>query len=188
MRDSLVVACRFSSCALGTLEFSSCGTQAQLPHSMWNLPVPPALAGGFLTTGPPGKSCPFILCYIYLLTTLDLCCYTWAFSNCGKWSYSLIVVHDLLIVVASLAAENRLQGMQALVFVAQGLSSCSLCCLQHGLNSCGSTCAQMPCSMWNLPGPRIKPMSAALIGRFLITGPPGKSLSLYSYLLSSLVF
>ena len=42
--------------------FSSCCSQAQLPHSMWNLPEPgiepvsPPLAGGFLTTVPPGKS------------------------------------------------------------------------------------------------------------------------------------
>jgi len=71
-------------------------------------PVPPALAGKFLTTGPPGKSCPFILYFIYVLTALDLCCCTWAFSSCGRWSYSLIVVHDLLIVGASLVAEHRL--------------------------------------------------------------------------------
>ena len=43
-------------------QFSSCGTQAWLLHSMWNLPRPgtepmsPAKAGRFLTTGPPGKS------------------------------------------------------------------------------------------------------------------------------------
>ena len=42
---------------------SSCGTWAQLLHGMWDLPGPgikpmsPALAGGFLTTVPPGKSC-----------------------------------------------------------------------------------------------------------------------------------
>ena len=41
---------------------SSCGTRAELPHSMWNLPRPgiepmsPELADGFLTPGPPGKS------------------------------------------------------------------------------------------------------------------------------------
>ena len=28
--------------------------------------------------------------------------------------------------------------------------------------------------MWDLPGPGIKPMSPALAGRFLTTGPPGK--------------
>ena len=45
---------------------SSCGPRAELPCSMWDLPRPgiepkfPALAGGFLTTGPPGKF-PFSL-------------------------------------------------------------------------------------------------------------------------------
>ena len=39
----------------------SCGTQAQLPRGMWDLPgsgiepVSPALAGGFFTTEPPRK-------------------------------------------------------------------------------------------------------------------------------------
>ena len=47
--------------------FSSCGTRAQLLHGMWNLPGPglepvsPAMAGGFLTTAPPGKPCILIL-------------------------------------------------------------------------------------------------------------------------------
>ena len=41
---------------------SSCGTRASLLPGMWDLPGPgiepmsPALAGGFLTTEPPGKS------------------------------------------------------------------------------------------------------------------------------------
>ena len=41
---------------------SSCGTKAYLPHGMWTLPRPgitplsPALAGAFLTTGPPRNS------------------------------------------------------------------------------------------------------------------------------------
>ena len=41
---------------------SSCGAQASLLRGMWDLPQPgiepvsPALAGGFLTTEPPGKS------------------------------------------------------------------------------------------------------------------------------------
>ena len=29
-------------------------------------------------------------------------------------------------------------------------------------------------SMWDLPRPEIEPMSSALPGRFLTTGPPGK--------------
>ena len=54
----------FRSCGSRALDcrLSSCGAQAQLLHGMWDLPWPgleplsPALAGGFLTTGPPGKS------------------------------------------------------------------------------------------------------------------------------------
>ena len=55
----------FSCCgaqAQGHTGFSSCGTQAHLPHGIWNLPGPGikpmslALAGKFLTPGPPGKS------------------------------------------------------------------------------------------------------------------------------------
>ena len=49
-----------AACAL-----SSCGSRPQLLQGMWDLPRPgiepvsPALAGRFLTTVPPGKSCPF---------------------------------------------------------------------------------------------------------------------------------
>ena len=54
----------FSSCGSRALEhrLSSCGTWTLLLHGMWDLPGPglepmsPALAGGFLTTVPPGKS------------------------------------------------------------------------------------------------------------------------------------
>ena len=56
--------CRLSSFGLRALQhrLSSCGAQAQLLHGMWDLPGPgikpvsPALAGGFLTIMPPGKS------------------------------------------------------------------------------------------------------------------------------------
>ena len=46
---------------LQTRRLSNCGSRAQLLCGMWNLPgsglepVSPALAGGFLTTAPPGK-------------------------------------------------------------------------------------------------------------------------------------
>ena len=55
----------FSCCgawALGSSGFRGCGTWAWLPRSMSDLPGPgiepvsSVLAGGFLTTGPPGKS------------------------------------------------------------------------------------------------------------------------------------
>ena len=64
MQASVVVARGFSSCGSRALErrLSSCGTQVSLLRGMWDLPGPglepvsPALAGGFLTTAPPGKS------------------------------------------------------------------------------------------------------------------------------------
>ena len=46
---------------LQTRKLSSCGSRAQLLHGIWDLlrpglePVPPALAGRFSTTAPPGK-------------------------------------------------------------------------------------------------------------------------------------
>ena len=54
---------RLSSCGSWALErrLSSCGARASLLRGMWDLPGPglkpvsPALAGGFLTTAPPGS-------------------------------------------------------------------------------------------------------------------------------------
>ena len=61
--DSVVVAHGLSSCGSRALDRRlSCGAQAQLLGGMWDLPgagikpMFPALAGGFLTTVPPGKS------------------------------------------------------------------------------------------------------------------------------------
>ena len=65
----------FSSCGSRALEhrLSSCGAQAQLLSSMWDLPGPglepesPALAGGFLTTAQPGKSpCGLLSCGMHV--------------------------------------------------------------------------------------------------------------------------
>ena len=66
---SVVVARGLSSCGFWALEcrLSSCGARAYLLRSMWDLPGPGlepvslALAGGFLTSVPPGKSLPWSL-------------------------------------------------------------------------------------------------------------------------------
>ena len=63
VQASVVVARGLSSYGSQALErkLSSCGAQAQLLRSIWDLPGPGlepvslALAGGFLTTAPPGK-------------------------------------------------------------------------------------------------------------------------------------
>ena len=64
MQASVVVAHGVSNCGSQALELrlSSCGAQAYLLRGMWDLPGPviepvsPAVAGGFLTTAPPGQS------------------------------------------------------------------------------------------------------------------------------------
>ena len=73
----------------------------------------------------------FIYLFIYLfLAVLGFRCCAWSFSSCGEWGLLFVVVHGLLIVVASLVAEHELQalGLQQLwhvgsVVVAHGLSS-----------------------------------------------------------------
>ena len=55
------------------------------------------------------------------------------------------------------------------------LSSCGSRALECRLSSCGAW-ALLLCSMWDLPGPGLEPMSPALAGGFLTTAPPGKSL------------
>ena len=60
-RPLTIVASLVAEHRLQTRRLSSCGSRAQLFRSMWDLPRPglepvsPALAGGFLTTAPPGK-------------------------------------------------------------------------------------------------------------------------------------
>ena len=61
--------------------------------------------------------------------------------------------------------------------VVHRLSSCSPHALECGHSSCGAW-AWLPCSMWDLPGQGIEPVSPALAVRFLTTGSSGKSLTL----------
>ena len=88
------------------------------------------------------------LSFIYLFLVargLHPHCCAWAFSNGGYEGYSLVVVFGLLIVVASLTEELRLQAhrLQQLrrmgsVVAAHGVS-CSTACdifLDQGLNPC----------------------------------------------------
>ena len=68
----------------------------------------------------------------------------------------------------------RALGAWASVVVAFRLSSCGSRALEHRLSSCGAW-ASLLCSMWDLPGLGIEPMTPALAGGFLTTAPPGKS-------------
>ena len=77
-----------------------------------------------------------------------------AFSSCGKQGPLFIAVRWPLTIAASLVAEHSLQTRR--------------------LSNCGSW-AQLLCSMWDLPGPGLEPVSPALAGRLSTTAPPGKT-------------
>ena len=64
-------------------------------------------------------------------------------------------------------------GTWASVVAAHGLRSCGLRALECRLSSCGAR-ASLLHGMWDLPRPRLKPVSPALAGRFLTMAPPGK--------------
>ena len=78
-----------------------------------------------------------------------------AFSSCGERGPLLIAVHGPPTIVASPAAEHRLQT--------------------HRLSSCGSR-AQPLRGMWDPPRPGLEPVCPALAGRLSTTVPPGKPL------------
>ena len=59
-----------------------------------------------------------------------------------------------------------------------GFSSCGLQVLECRLSSCGAR-AQLLCSMWDLPGPGLEPVSPALAGGCLTTVPPGRPCCLF---------
>ena len=108
-----------------------------------------------------------------------------ACSSCGEWGLlqqwrvgaTLVAVHGLLIAVASLVVEHRLQAHKLQQLWHAGFSSCGSWALEHRLSSCGAR-AQLLHGMWGLPGPGLEPMCPALAGGFLTTVPPGKSWNL----------
>ena len=103
---------------------------------------------------------------IYLfLVVLGLCCCAWAFPSYGKWGLLFVGVHRPLTVVVSLG-EHRLQThrLQQLWLVGSRAQAGQLW-----------PWVQLLHSMWNLPGPGMKPVSPASAGGFLPIAPPGQS-------------
>ena len=98
-------------------------------------------------------------CFLNSLITIILFIYLGAFSSYGKRG-----------LLSSCGTRTSHFG---------GFSGCRAQALGHtGFSSCGSW-SLIARGMWNLPRPGIKPVSPALAGRFLITGPPGKSHKYY---------
>ena len=50
----------------------------------------------------------YLFIYLFILAVLGLRCCARAFSSCGGWGLLLVVVHRLLIVVASAVVEHGL--------------------------------------------------------------------------------
>ena len=99
--------------------------------------------------------------FIYLLlAVLGLRFCARAFSSCGKWGPLFIAVRGSLTIAASLVAEHRLQTRR--------------------LSNRGSR-AQLLHGMWDLPRPRLEPVSPALAGRFSTTAPPRKPQQAHFY-------
>ena len=99
----------------------------------------------------------------------------------------LVALGLLLCVQLSLIAARSYSWLQRLslslrlllLLRAQPLAAWASVVVALRLRSSG-TRAWLPHSMWNLPGPGIKPVSSALVDRFLSTALPGKSPASFS--------
>ena len=85
-----------------------------------------------------GAQCSFFKKYLFILVVLGLRCYADFSPVAVGRGYSLATVDGLLIAVASLVAELRLQGSRASVVAVHGLSSCSSQSLTHRFSRCGA--------------------------------------------------
>ena len=99
----------------------------------------------------------FFVCFYGCSGSWWLCA---GFLELERAGYSLVGMHGLLVVVASL---NAVHGLQS-----------------SGFRNSG-TWVWLLRSMWNLPGAGIKLMSPDLAGEFLTNGLPGKSETPFYY-------
>ena len=118
------------------------------------------------------------ICLFVCLFRLGLHCYK-NFSLVAKnGGYPLFAVHWLLIAMAFLVVEHGLYGSWASVFTACGPSSYGSWALEHKFSSCEAR-TYLFLGTWDLPGPRIEPMSPELAARFFTTEPPRKTQHIY---------
>ena len=123
---------------------------AQAPRKLRENPRHQPRSGGDVAgcPSPPGL---LSLIYLLFLAALGPCCCSQTFSSCGDRGLPLVAGRRLLTALASPVAEQRVKGSRAAVLA-----------------------AQLPRGTWDLSGSRIDPVSPALAGGFLTTGPPGK--------------
>ena len=76
-----------------------------------NFSMDGGLGGGFRMIQVHYIYCTLYFYFIYLfLAVLGFRCCVWVFSSCGGRGLLFVAVHRLLIVVASLVVEHRLQA------------------------------------------------------------------------------
>ena len=117
------------------------------------------------------------LSYLFLFGSAESLLLQALFSSCSKqWLLSSCGVGFALQWLLLLQSTSS----RALSF-----SSCSTQDQQLQVPSSRARTKQLWCSsMWNFPGPEIKPVSPSLAGRFFTTKPPGKpSSTFYIYFL-----
>ena len=85
----------------------------------------------------------FLNIHLFILATMRRFRCSWTFSSSCKQRVLSSGGMQLLIVVASLVAEHRLQGMPASVVVIHGLQSTGSIAVVHGL-SCTMACGIFP--------------------------------------------
>ena len=83
----------------------------------------------------------------------------------------------LLLVQGTGSHCSGLSRRGAWAVECSGSRSCGSSAPRHRLSSCGAR-AELPCGMWDLPGPGIRPVSPALAGLFFSPEPTGKSWTL----------
>ena len=115
--------------------------------------------------------CILFICY-FILAALGLCGCLWAFSACGKQGLLSSCAAQASHCSGFSCCRAWVLGMQASVVAARGLSTCGTQAPELRLSNRGFG-ALLPLGMWNLPKPGVEPMSPALAGGFLTSGPQG---------------
>ena len=127
------------------------------------------------------KPWTFFLFVCFVWAELGLHCCAQAFSSCSETSLETRL-RGLLCGCGVRASHyggffccgTQTPGAWASVVAACRLSNWGSRALEHGLSGYGAW-ALLLLSLWNLPRAGIEPVSPALAGTFLSTGPPGKS-------------
>ena len=92
-----------------------------------------------------------------------------------KKSFMYLFIH-LILFLAGLGLRCCVHAFSSWSTQAShcsGFSYCRAWALRHVHFTIYGAWAQLPRSMWDLPGPGFEPVSPSLAGRFLTTGPPG---------------